>query len=60
MFEYCVLTDKDNYGTVVKADGPKQYQYCLLYTSRPSRKHNCRAIIKVCHIIIASNICGIN
>mgnify|MGYP000998793074 CR=1 FL=1 len=27
MFEYCVLTDKDNYGTVVKADGPKQYQY---------------------------------
>lgn len=27
MFEYCVLTDKDNYGKVVKADGPKQYLY---------------------------------
>ncbi|NMA18647.1 MAG: hypothetical protein GX939_07895 [Clostridiaceae bacterium] len=27
MFEYCVLIDKENYGTVVKADGPKQYRY---------------------------------
>lgn len=27
MFEYCVLLDKDNHGTVVKADGPKQYRY---------------------------------
>jgi hypothetical protein len=27
MFDYCVLLDKDNYGTVVKADGSKQFMY---------------------------------